>query len=239
MYSLSLPTHHVWLLPLVTSSGTTKKSVALSALIRLESPSLYLLTGRALISQGHQKSLSFSLDSPHPPLFFTSLTYPSSAISLLSTRSSLGGALFMHCCWQASPGPLPVTNTEHWGWKFQEKAASVGGETPTRGHGHGPLPSPLLFATALSQITKHLFLTADGEELARSPDSYILISVYSAARKENLSQKNIIHLTLPPNICSLIAFFFFFFSHRSPKGTNGVLYFQLQRKKKIIWGQII
>lgn len=108
----------------------------------------------------------------------------------------------------------------------------MGGETPTRGHGHGPLPSPLLFATAPSQITKHLFLTADGGELARSPDSYILISVYSAVSKENLSQKNIIPLTLPPNICSLISFFFF--SHRSPKGTNGVLYFQLWRKKNYL-----
>lgn len=95
------------------------------------------------------------LHVPHLPLFFLSLIYPSSFISLLSRCFLLDGAYF---CWHASPGPPSDSSKEHWCWKSQ--AAPVVREAPAEGHGNGPLPSLLLFASSLIQIMKHLFLTS-------------------------------------------------------------------------------
>lgn len=69
-----------------------------------------------LICWQHGKALfcSFCLDSPYPPLIFSSLIYASSFIPPLSTYSSLNGALITHHCWEANSGPLSVTDTKHW-----------------------------------------------------------------------------------------------------------------------------
>lgn len=86
------------------------------------------------------------------------------------------------------------------------------------GHGHGPLPSLLLFAPSPSQITKHLFDKQMGMNWQGARIPYNLISVYSAVSKESFVSKELDFFGFATKY---LLTDIFLFSHCFPKRRNG------------------